>query len=110
LLAINFVTGDSFCLGKFGERLTNTIGLGDYEMRIPLGVDVEEGVRVESSFTFFIARFGFCFHELMDAAAGEIEEVEFAVGVLAPGDDAIGGAGDFAMAPRFKPVFWDAFF
>src|SRR5262249_37616147 len=36
-------------------------------------------------------------YELMDAAAGEIGKVDFAVGVLAPGHDAVGRAGDFAI-------------
>src|SRR5207247_1115095 len=35
--------------------------------------------------------------ELMNAAAGEIEEVDFAVRVLAPGDDAICSAGELTM-------------
>src|SRR5262249_53551297 len=40
--------------------------------------------------------------ELMDAAAGEVHKVDFALGVLAPTHDAIGGAGDLAMV-RLDP-------
>src|SRR5439155_1349633 len=42
-------------------------------------------------------------HELIDAAAGEVAEVDLAIGVFAPGDDAIRGAGDFAMVKGVGP-------
>src|SRR5262249_36141657 len=37
------------------------------------------------------------FDKLMDTAAGEIAEVDFAIGVFAPAHDAIGCAGEFSM-------------
>src|SRR5262249_55403007 len=41
--------------------------------------------------------------QLVDAAAGEIEEIQLALGVFTPAHDAVGGAGDFGMSHGQNP-------